>query len=132
MQKVVSWLNENKSSTCLEKTKLNLERCAYSDCVPLDEDGKLDDFKDGEYGYSVFYTIPKDELISSKIFNNIPDNCVEGELEFSVDSKGNQIGEVLVYTTVMTEEDLFENDDFEYYNEDISLLVKKFKNHKGI
>ena len=50
MQKVVSWLNENKSSTCLEKTKLNLEKCSYSDCVPLDENGKLDDFKDGEYG----------------------------------------------------------------------------------
>ena len=104
--------------------ELNFSKCTLASSIALDEQDKLDDSQNGQYGYRVFYTVPIEEL--SKFFNARPVGAVSGELEFTVDADGKQYGEVLLWTTIEDDDGSLTNDDFIPYNEDISEFVKSF------
>lgn len=108
--------------------KISLKKCGCADYITLDRDGNLALYESGEFGYRVFYDVPRTELIKSKAFAKLPDNCVGGEIEFTVDAYGNQVddSEVLLFFTLQVE-DGFENGDFVVYPFDITKLIKDFK-----
>ena len=118
--------------------KLNLSLCEYSDKISLDAEGNLDDSKNGEFGYKVFYEVPKSEIDRLEAFKDLDefkeleegeDYC--GELEFSVDENGEQCGEVLLWFSIEVEdEESTENVDFVNYENDISELVDDFNNRQ--
>ena len=107
---------------------IDYNKCSFSDCAALNAEGGLDDTQTGEFGYRVFYDVPKDELIKTGLFEVLDENVIGGELEFTVDDEGNlqTDEEVLLWTTIETEDGNLENDDFEDYWEDISPLVSDF------
>lgn len=114
--------------------KIDLSLCECNDYIPLGANGDFDDSKNGEYGYRVFYNVPKSEVDKLGVFKDMDelkeleedeDYC--GEIEFSVDENGEQYGEVLLWCTITSEEEC-ENIDFVDYDEDISQLVDEFNN----
>lgn len=102
---------------------LHLEKCVYAHSIPLDKDGNLNDSENGKYGYRVFYTVPLRELVVNLFA--VVKNTIGGELEFSVDGSGKQVGEVLLWTSV-EDGDGISNDEFVPYCEDISDFVNDF------
>lgn len=116
--------------------KLNLSLCEYSDKISLDLEGNLDNSKNGEFGYKVFYEVPKSEIDNLGVFKDLgelkeleegEDYC--GEIEFSVDENGEQCGEVLLWCTITSEEES-QNIEFVNYENDISELVDDFNNRQ--
>lgn len=115
--------------------KIDLSLCECSDYITLGPNGDLDDSKHGEFGYRVFYEVPKSEVDRLGVFKDIDelknelkegeDYC--GEIEFSVDKNGEQYGEVLLWCSIEDEESI-ENIEFVYYENDISELVDDFNN----
>lgn len=114
--------------------KIDLSLCECNDYISLGANGDLDDSKNGEYGYRVFYNVPKSEVDKLGVFKDMEelkdleenqDYC--GEIEFSVDENGEQYGEVLLWCTITSEAEC-ENIDFIDYDEDISQLVDDFNN----
>ena len=113
---------------------ISLSLCEFSEKIPLGSEGELDDSKSGEFGYRVFYEVPKSEVERLGVFKDLDeikeleegeDYC--GEIEFSVDENGEQYGEVLLWCTIASEEES-ENVDFVNYEHDISELVEDFNN----
>lgn len=109
------------------KQKINLPACKYADSASLDAEGNLSHFADGSHGHRVFYTVPKEELEATGLFSELPENCIGGELEFAVNAEGKQEGEVLLWITVMDNEDDITNTEFEFYDGDVALLADDFK-----
>jgi hypothetical protein len=106
--------------------KIYLSDCEFDIAAPIDENDGLDDSLNGEYGYRVFYNVKKDAPWFSNYFDEIPAQFVGGQMEFTVDEDGEQIGEVLLWTTAETENNGYENVDFIDYFGDISELVDNF------
>lgn len=98
-------------------SKLSTKRCKFSECCPVNENDELDDFSHGEYGYRVFFETPKAWLrdyFDADYLDELGDSLVNGELEFTVDGDGDQVGEVLLWATIKDDmaDDGFINDDY--------------------
>lgn len=125
---------------------LNLDLVTIDYWVPLDEEGALDWYGTGEYGYTVYCTVPLDELVDSGLFKEISFDCVYGELEFTVDENGILVGDVFLSTV----EEIYYRDNEEgerpdfykdeknlgyletetiYYDENIDKLVDEFNSY---
>lgn len=112
--------------------KIDLSLCEFSSKIPLGPEGNLDDSKNGEYGYKVFYDVPKSEIDKLGVFK-VEDEESEytgGEIEFTVDENGEQCGEILVWCS-REDEDSVENIDFVNYYNSILLLVEDFNNREN-
>ena len=111
---------------------LNRHHCAFSEKVSVDAEDRLDDFKNGEYGYRVFYDVSSNDIRNSGGFteDQLSDDEMElcgGQVEFTVDKDGNQVGEVLLWVSLEDEEHNTENTDFvDISDADISELVDDF------
>lgn len=106
----------------------------FSDKISIDADGNFNDAMNGKFGYRVFYAIPKEELLAPNLFISLPESCISGELEFTVNENGEQIGEVLLWATIQDEDDpeSYTNEDFVNYEEDISAFVDDFNKRNKI
>ena len=113
-------------------SRIDASMCTLNEAVPLNEEGHLDDSKAGDYGYRVFYNVPRMELAKSGEFGNLPEDCVAGEIEFTVNTDGVQEGEVLLWMTVEDYGGGFTNEDFVSYDDMdvISVLVDDFNNQE--
>mgnify|MGYP006352047873 CR=1 FL=1 len=113
-------------------SRIDANKCTLEEAVPLNQEGHLDDSQIGNYGYRVFYHVPRMELSKSGEFGNLPEDCVAGEIEFTVDKDGIQNGEVLLWMTVEDLDGGFTNEDFVSYNDMdvISALVDDFNNQE--
>lgn len=104
----------------------------FFDCVALNEYGEFDDSAKGKFGYQVFYDVSVD--LVKKYHKNVPDNCIGGILEFSVDANGKPFGEILLWSVLPYNPDYPEYDmlthDFVSYPEDISEFVEDFNNQE--
>lgn len=109
---------------------LDFNKCSVDNYIPLDKDGCFDDSQTGQYGFRVFYNVPRDEVIKSELFEVLDDDLIGGQLEFTVDGNGDLTGEVLLWTTVADimkkDKKFFENKDFENYDGDITPFVNDF------
>lgn len=116
--------------------KINLELCELNDYLSVDADDRFDDSCDGEFGYRVFYSVPKSEIDRLGVFNDLIDELEEGEtycgeLEFSVDENGEQYGEVLLWFSIEEPDGGTTNEDFvDYSRYDITPLIDDFNNQK--
>ena len=113
-------------------SRIDASMCTLNEAVPLNEEGHLDDSKTGDYGYRVFYNVPRMELAKSGEFGNLPEDCVAGEIEFTVNTDGVQEGEVLLWMTVEDLDGGLTNEDFVPYDDMdvISALVDDFNNQE--
>ena len=125
-------------------SRIDASACTLDEAIPLNQEGHLDDSETGNYGYRVFYHVPRMELAKSGEFGNLPEgcvegeignlpeDCVEGEIEFTVDKDGIQNGEVLLWMTVEDLDGGFTNEDFVPYDDMnvISALVDDFNNQE--
>ena len=116
--------------------KINLSLCELSDWIPVGPNDELDDNFNGEYGYRVFYEVPKSEIDRLGVFKDLDeiqdleegeDYC--GELEFTVDENGNQDGEILLWCAIVDECGT-SNIEFVDYEHDVDELVNDFNNRQ--
>ena len=118
--------------------KINLELCELCDYLSVNEDDCFDDSCNGEFGYRVFYSVPKSEIDRLGVFTNLIEELEEGEqycgeLEFSVDENGEQYGEVLLWFSIEECDGGTTNEDFiDYSSYDVTSLVNDFNNQKGV
>ena len=113
-------------------SRIDASACTLDEAIPLNQEGHLDDSETGNYGYRVFYHVPRMELSKSGEFGNLPEDCVAGEIEFTVDKDGVQAGEILLWMTVEDLDGGFTNEDFVPYDDMnvISALVDDFNNQE--
>ena len=115
--------------------ELNFDKCQVRSYVTLDSEGRLDDTQTGQFGFRVFYDVPRDEIVRTGLFKSLDDDVIGGQLEFTLDGEGNPTGETLLWLTVenmmkkVGDKSYFENSDFENYDGDITPFITDFFNH---
>ena len=114
---------------------IDLSRCTLDTKIPVDRNDRLNDFLKAEeiFGYRVFYNVPAQEIKKSGYFTEAEmsgdddSKMCGGQIEFSVDTAGDQFGETLLWISFEETDGSTSNTDYVDFYEDISMLVEDFR-----